>query len=205
MDFAISVPILSVMNTPAHLVFAAAAFGSPDNPKRTWAAILGGLAPDFSLYAMTAWAIFISGHSPQYVFDTLYFSDPWQAVFSVDNSFFVWGVILALGVWLRTPLIWAFAAGALLHIGFDFPLHHDDGRAHFWPISDWVFESPVSYWDPNAFGNIVGPIEAALVVAACVWMWTRYHSTIARVLLGLAITLQIAPYIMFSLMMDGPN
>ena len=191
------------MNTPAHLVFAAAAFGKPDNPKQTWAAILGGLAPDFSLYFLSIWARFVQGHSWNHIFDTLYFSDAWQSVFSVDNSFFFWGAIFAVGLSFKKPVIWAFAAGALLHIGLDFPLHHDDGRAHFWPLSDWVFESPVSYWDPNAYGNIVGPIEAALVVAVCVWMLTKYRSVIAKVALGAAILFQIAPFVIFYVMFSG--
>lgn len=193
------------MNTPAHLIFAAAAFGKPDNPKQTWAAILGGLAPDFSLYFLSLWARFIQGHSWEHIFRNLYFSENWQTVFAIDNSFFIWGLILAFGIYLRKPIIWAFAAGALLHIAFDFPLHHDDGRAHFWPFSDWVFESPVSYWDPNAYGNIVGPIEAALVIAACAWMWRRYKSMFAKITLSAAVVFQIAPFAIFYLMMNPSN
>ncbi|MEM0978417.1 MAG: cobalamin biosynthesis protein CobQ [Pseudomonadota bacterium] len=191
------------MNTPAHLIFAAAAFGSPDKPKQTWAAILGGFAPDASLYFLSLWARFVQGHSWDHIFRTLYFSDTWQTVFAIDNSFFVWGALLALGLFLARPVIWAFAAGGFLHIALDFPLHHDDGRAHFWPVSDWIFESPVSYWDPNAYGNIVGPIEAILVVAVCVWMWSKYRSIIARGLVGLAGLSQIAPFLVFYLMFQG--
>lgn len=196
-------PMVSKMNTPAHLVIAAAAYGAPDKPKQTWAAILGGLAPDFSLYFLSIWARFIEGHSWDYIFRTLYFSETWQTVFAIDNSFFVWGGLLAVGLVWSKPITWAFAAGGLTHVLLDFPLHHDDGRAHFWPVSDWVFESPVSYWDPSAYGNIVGPIEAALVVGLCIWMWTRYRSTLSRIILSLAIASQLAPFIAFSLMFNG--
>ncbi|MEM9715064.1 MAG: cobalamin biosynthesis protein CobQ [Pseudomonadota bacterium] len=198
-----SAPMVVGMNTPAHLVIAAAAFGAPNKPKQTWAAILGGFAPDFSLYFLTIWARFVQGHSFNHIFDNLYFSDAWQRIFSVDNSFFVWGALLGLGLWLKRAWLWAFAAGGLLHVALDFPLHHDDGRAHFWPLSDWVFESPVSYWDPSAYGNIVGPIEAALIVGLCIWMWTQYQSAVARALLGLAVFTQLAPYIMWTIMFSG--
>lgn len=191
------------MNTPAHLVIAAAAYGSPVKPKQTWAAILGGFAPDASLYFLSIWARFVQGHSWDHIFRTLYYSDTWQSIFAIDNSFFVWGALLALGLIWGRPILWAFAAGGLTHIALDFPLHHDDGRAHFWPVSDWVFESPVSYWDPNAYGNIVGPIEALFVVGLCVWMATTYRSTWARSVLTLAAMTQIVPYIAFALMFAG--
>nr|WP_309501417.1 hypothetical protein [uncultured Roseovarius sp.] len=79
------------MNTPAHLIFAAAAFAKPGAPRRTWAALAGALAPDLSLYVMSIWALYVQGLDPGHVFGTLYFSDSWQNVFRVDNSFLVWG------------------------------------------------------------------------------------------------------------------
>ena len=30
---------------------------------------------------------------------------------------------------------------------------------HFWPITDWKFHSPVSYWDTGRGGDIVGLVE----------------------------------------------
>ena len=49
------------MNTPAHLIFAAAAFAKPDVPSRSWAALLGALAPDLSLYVMSIWSLYVMG------------------------------------------------------------------------------------------------------------------------------------------------
>lgn len=40
--------------------------------------------------------------------------------------------------------------------------------------------SPVSYWDGRHYGHIVGPIEVALVIAACVWGWRKFTSWIMR-------------------------
>lgn len=188
------------MNTPAHLIFASAAFASPENRKVTWAALAGGLAPDLSLYLMAGFSLFILQLSPQTVFDELYFSDSWQAVFAIDNSFFVWIGIIGLGFLLGLRWLRAFGAGGFLHIALDFPLHHDDGRAHFWPLSDWVYESPVSYWDGNHFGHIVGPIEVALVVVATIYLVRKFNQSKFKYLfIGLA-ALQVAPFIMFSLM-----
>lgn len=181
------------MNTPAHLIFAAVAFAQPYQRRTTVAALGGALAPDVSLYLMAGVSLYVLGLSPDYVFGTLYFSDAWQAVFMVDNSFIVWGAGFALAWWMGARTAMIFAASGLLHLAFDFPLHHDDGRAHFWPVSDWVFESPLSYWDRSAHAGIVGPIEMALSALFCVILMLRFSSLRSRVLIGSLGAIQIAP------------
>lgn len=188
------------MNTPAHLIFAAAAFARPGRPAVSSAALLGGLAPDLSLYLMAGWALYVQGIEPRIVFDELYFSDAWQAVFAVDNSFVLWGLALLAGLVLRSPAAIAFTGGGLLHLAFDFPLHHDDARRHFWPLTDWVFQSPVSYWDSNHYGHLTGPLEIAACVALSVLLWGRFRNVLARVLIALALTAEAAPALLWALM-----
>ena len=182
-----------LMNTPAHLIFAAAAFAQPYNRRRTFAALGGALAPDLSLYLMAGISLYVLRLSPNYVFDTLYFSDAWQTVFAVDNSFFVWGFAFGLAWWMGAKNGMVFAASALLHLAFDFPLHHDDGRPHFWPISDWVFDSPVSYWDTRAHAGIIAPIEMALSLLFCLILMRRFSSLRSRALIASLALLQLAP------------
>ncbi len=179
------------MNTPAHLLFAGALFGKKNTPRLTWFAMLGGLMPDLSLYLLAGSSLFILGYSPQVVFDELYFSDLWQTIFSVDNSFLIWGGVLLLGVCRKRPALTAFSAGALLHIAFDFPLHHDDGRAHFWPISSWVFESPVSYWDRSHHASWVQPLETSLACIAAIFCWRQSHSILLRLVVSALILMQV--------------
>ena len=152
------------MNTPAHLIFGAVAFSRPDSAKITMAAIVGALIPDFSLYFLVAWSRFVQGNSLNHIFDVQYFSPGWQQVFAIDNSFLVWGAVLLLGFVLRKPWLWVLGGAATLHLLLDFPLHHDDARMHFWPVTTWVFESPVSYWDGAHFGKLAA---AALFVLCC--------------------------------------
>ena len=78
------------MNTPAHLVLGAAIFARPARTGFLWAALLGGLAPDLSLYLMAGVSLIVLQIPPQVVFDELYFSAAWQTVFAIDNSVFVW-------------------------------------------------------------------------------------------------------------------
>lgn len=161
------------MNTPAHLLIGAAAFGRPAQTKIVLAAFAGALLPDLSLYLMAGTALFILGIPPQRVFNELYFSDAWQTVFAIDNSFIVWGALLGLALWKQSGWGVALTGAALLHLCLDLPLHHDDGRPHFWPISWWVFESPLSYWDRDHGAGWVAPFEAVLTLGAVVVLWLR--------------------------------
>ncbi|MEO1139951.1 MAG: cobalamin biosynthesis protein CobQ [Pseudomonadota bacterium] len=181
------------MNTPAHVIFATAAFARPYDRRRTLAAITGALAPDLSLYVMASVSLFILGMDPNHVFGTLYFSDAWQQVFKIDNSFFVWAGAFVLAWGMRAKNGMVFAASGLLHLALDFPLHHDDGRPHFWPISDWVFQSPISYWDRAHHAGIVGPVEMALSAFFCLMLALRFTSLRSRLLIGALAVVQLFP------------
>ncbi|MEM8789601.1 MAG: cobalamin biosynthesis protein CobQ [Pseudomonadota bacterium] len=187
------------MNTPAHLILAAAIYAEPGQNRRNAAALAGGFAPDLSLYLLVAGAL-AAGYSPRTVFGTLYDSAAWQAVFAVDNSVFVWGAGLAAALAFRAPAAAVFCGAALLHIALDLPLHHDDGRPHFWPLTTWVFESPVSYWDPRAHGRLVGALESAGCLLLLALLWRRFPGRAARMALALAAVALAAPMILFGFM-----
>ena len=163
------------MNTPTHLLVAAALLARPGRKQVSRGALVGALLPDLSLYVLVA-AAATQGFSFKTIFDELYFSQSWQSVFAIDNSAPLYAALLCAGLLLRFPFLWALAIGALLHVALDLPLHHDDGRAHFWPFSDWIYRSPVSYWDPARFGSIVAMAELALSVALCVLLWRRFRT-----------------------------
>jgi len=177
------------MNTPAHLLLGAALFSKRDNTRLLTGALLGGLLPDLSLYVMAGVSIFILGITPNVVFSELYFSDSWQLVFSIDNSFLIWAVALAAAWYFKSPFFIALTSAALLHLACDFPLHNDDARLHFWPLTDWRFESPLSYWDSQHHAGIVAPLEGAAVAAALLYLLTgtlRFGIKLGLVVLFLA-------------------
>lgn len=191
------------MNTPAHLIFGAAAFARPGDRRVNVAALAGALLPDLSLYLMASWSLFVLRLPPETVFGELYFSDRWQAVFAVDNSIPLWSLVLGVGLVLRNRVVVAFAGAGLLHLALDFPLHHDDARRHFWPVSDWVFQSPLSYWDSRFHGNIVGPLEIAACLALCGVLWRRFREWPARALILIAAGAEAMPGLLFMLMFRG--
>ncbi|WP_284375209.1 cobalamin biosynthesis protein CobQ [Amylibacter marinus] len=185
------------MNTPAHIIIAAAAFAQPNKPKITWWAIFGGVLPDLSLYLMVLWARLIGGHSFGRIFDEFYFSNSWQAVFAIDNSIPLWGAILLWAIWRRIWAAIAFAGSGMLHLVSDFLLHNDDARRHFWPFSDWVFESPVSYWDPAHFGQIVGMLESLCVLILGGWLIWRFGRCKISLFFGALLAFQLLPSLLF--------
>jgi len=66
----------------------------------------------------------------------------------------------------------------------DFPLHHDDGRPHFWPLSCSVYESPVSFWGRTHGTEIPALIAAGVASVAPIALW--------RQKLGVAMTVFVA-------------
>ncbi len=188
------------MNTPAHLIFGAAAFGKPGQAQVTWAAILGSIAPDLSLYVMATWSIFIAGTDPSIVFGEYYYSTNWQRVFAVDNSFVLWGLGFALAFWAQKPVLITFAGAWLLHLAFDFPLHNHDARMHFWPLTDWRFVSPLSYWDSRFHANIVSRMELIVTFSLAVLLLIRFQRIPARLLILLAVLAELSVTGMFRLL-----
>ena len=95
------------------------------------------------------------------------------------------------------------ALAALVHLAGDLPLHADDAHRHFWPLTDWRFHSPVSYWDPAHYGGAFSIIEAVLGVALCVVLWRRFRAAWVRALLALAALTYVAVPLYFTLALGG--
>ena len=189
------------MNTPAHVIIGTTLFGRRGTRWVPQMAALGGLTPDISLFVMATWAIYIEGIPAKFVFRELYFTPAWQNVFAVDNSFILWGALLACAVWYRLPRITAFSGAGFVHLCCDFPLHNEDARRQFWPVSDYVFRSPFSYYDPARYGNIIGLLEMALCAVLSIVLWRRFTSNSARFVIALGLAAEVLPGLMFRLMM----
>lgn len=80
-------------------------------------------------------------------------------------------LLVLLGAYAaRMPLLAALVISMLIHCLCDLPLHHDDGHRHFFPLSDFRFESPVSYWDPAHYGDWFLKFEFAFVAIGTLWL-----------------------------------
>jgi hypothetical protein len=149
---------------------------------------------------MVLWARWVDGRARSEIFRTLYFSDAWQAALAPWHSVPLWGAVLALGFATRSGVVRAFAAAGLLHMACDLPLHVDDGHRHFWPLSDWRFRSPVSYWDGRHYGDLFEPLEFALTIGLVAFLAYRHPSPWVRGALGVLALGYVAQRAMFLMM-----
>lgn len=181
------------------------------HPLHNKAVLFGALLPDLTLFIM--WAVAkLSGVPERLIWSEWYYSATWQQAGAMTNSIpaylaiVLFAVIMAKGWRNLVPnrsehlsdslvnrqallqALAAFALAAFIHVLADLPLHHDDGHPHFWPISHWVFASPVSYWDPQHYGHIWSVIEIVLSVALVLILWRRFQSVWVRFLLILSLS-----------------
>lgn len=178
------------------MLMGAALFGGRERA-RAISAALGGLAPDVPSFALVFWAGVVERRGPREIFEELYFSPAWQAIMGPSHSAPLWIMALLAAMALKRPLAVAFIASGLVHHAFDFALHAQDSHRHLWPLNDWRFESPVSYWDPAHYGSIVAPIEAALVLGMAIWLARIHKGRWIRAGLALLVLAYVAPLIGF--------
>lgn len=185
------------MMSQTHVLLSAAAFTKPGAPVRNSAALLGAILPDASIYVMLAILQF-QGVEQQRIWDEIYWQEPWQFFSAVSNSFPLFLTIALIGLMMqwfaRTPVtefasvfLSALGLSALLHLSFDFPVHAEDAHRHFWPVTDWRFFSPLSYWDSDHFGDYVRLVEALLVATASIVLWRRFKQVWVRIAVGIAL------------------
>ena len=180
------------MNTPVHLIIGAAAFGKPGARIVTWAALAGSLLPDMSLFLMAGVSLFLLDIPAREVFGELYFSDAWQQVFAIDNSIVLWGIACGLAIWRKIPWLIALCSAVLLHLVADFLLHNSDARMQLWPLTDWKFFSPVSYWESARGGNIVGVVELIATAVLGVYLLRVLRDLWLRIAIGTLVIVQFA-------------
>lgn len=180
------------MMTPSHMLMGAALFRARTGA--AWAAAGGGLLPDVPSFVLVGIAM-LQRQDSETIFRTLYFSDAWQLIMAPSHSAPLWLAGLLAGWALRSDLAIAFAVSGLLHQLTDFLLHADDAHRHFWPLSDWRFESPISYWDPRHYGAWVGGVEVALFAGLAWLLVRRFPSRWLAVVLGLLVLVYLAQYI----------
>ena len=157
------------MMTPSHIAASLFVWRRESAWRDLVAVVAGAVLPDATMFLFYGYQKMM-GATEASIWNTLYFLDHWQYTFDVFNSFPIALILLLIAWRLNCRWLQLFLLSAMLHMIFDLPLHHDDGHRHFLPISNWRFESPISYWDPKHFGWIVAPIELLGSIAALIFV-----------------------------------
>ncbi len=177
------------MMSPTHSLLALALLSKKETPKRNWAVFIGSIVPDLAIYLWAPYQYLVNDVSGKELWGELYFAPPMQNLIAYFNSIPIYGFIALLG-WINRAKLWGqiflfFALAALIHMATDLPVHAEDAYRHFWPLTDWRFYSPISYWDTNHHAAWVGVIDAGLALGSLIILWRRFPKLWVKVILGL--------------------
>ncbi|MEM7772858.1 MAG: hypothetical protein AAF327_20395 [Cyanobacteria bacterium P01_A01_bin.37] len=172
------------MNTPAHAMVNLFFMGRQQGLAIQLAIVTGAILPDIPIFVFYFVEKILRKTPERIIWSQVYFQENWQNFIDVFNSLPLMVLGLAISIWGKSTVAIALFISMMLHIAGDLPLHHDDAHRHFLPFSNWRFISPVSYWDPRHYGNIVVPLEILAVIVSCVVLFLSYDSLSARALIG---------------------
>lgn len=193
------------MLTTTHvLVGAAVATRSRFRPWQITLGWLGGFAPDASIFFMFGLSR-VSNMPGDVVWrepDGLYWQEPWQTFSAISNSIPLWllGTLVGLFLLMRVDRYKAFglallifSAAGLTHVIADFLTHADDAHKHMWPLTDWRFNSPVSYWQDAYYAQQFRIFETLLNVGLMIFLVVSFKQWPVRIL---AVLLALPPVLM---------
>ncbi len=173
------------MDTGTHIVANLLVQSRRSKPRLFVAVALGAMIPDLPIIIFYAWESLIVGYSEHVIWTQRYFLPGWQNFIDVFNSLPLIAVLLLIAKAMRMKWLPVILIGMVLHILLDIPFHHDDAHRHFYPLSDWKFVSPISYWDPRYHGDTMAVIQIATVTVGLVWLWIRHTGTFEKLMIAL--------------------
>ena len=186
------------MNTPSHSILNLAILGHAERKVLTWPILIGSWLPDVALFIFYGWAR-LSGLPEAVIWNEAYYRPFWQDIFAIGNSIPLVLLVWGLAAWQRWPRMAALCLSMLLHHAEDLPFHNEDAHRHFWPLTDFRFISPISYWDPEHFGAYVALFEMVVVFGASFILVRRVRSRLGQGLIILVNVIYVIGYIGFYL------
>ena len=191
------------MNSPTHSLLALAMLSKKGHSKRNWAIFIGSIVPDIAIYIWAPYQRFVNGVGGEEMWRKLYFEPPMQNLIAYFNSIPIYAAIALLGYYGRAKLwgqlLLVFALAALIHMATDLPVHGHDAYRHFWPLSDWRFYSPFSYYEQDLHSAWVSLVEAFIAFASIFVLWRRFPKLWVKIILGILAVLYIAMQVIFRL------
>lgn len=187
------------MNTPSHAIINLAILGRKQHTHLNISIAIGAILPDIPAFVFYLVSKFIYHLPEPQIWRETYFEPFWQNIFDTFHSFPLILICLAVATYCGWDKIKIFCYSMLLHSSFDLPVHTSDAHRHFFPLSDYRFSGPISYWNPNEYGLIAALVELLLVIVATFYIYRLVRSRFGKVLLILINLIYIGGYFSFML------
>ncbi len=171
------------METYGHAFFTGvlARYGFKASPAATTASVIGAVLPDLPAFVAAAYYWNSRTSMPRKeLLEAIYFSGPFGRTGILLHSAVLVSLLLGLywlsGLWKRDrrKILLGFLAGWAGHTIVDFLTHGDDARPLFWPISDWKWASPISYYNPLHYGREFFFVEHGAMLLIILWLLARW-------------------------------
>lgn len=159
------------MHLPSHAVLNLTALDQWATPEDRPFVLLGAILPDLPVLAFYFICRFFFGFSDDKIWKDLYYRDRWFNLFATFHSIPVTAGLCLLGVGLGVNWLALLGASMLLHNIVDLPIHANDAHRHFFPITNYRFKSPISYWNPRFWGRIVAAAELVLLMVCSFYLF----------------------------------
>jgi hypothetical protein len=163
------------MTSPSHIIYNLFLLGKKSEPQYNPFIVLGAVLPDIPMFLFYP-VMLVLGKSSQEIWNVLYFESGWQVMWSISHSLWIWPLSLWVSIALKYKKLQYLFGSMILHICLDFVVHSTDAYSHLWPFSNWRFYSPISYYDPHHFGNIVSVVDAVLCIICVYFLYRRLYS-----------------------------
>ena len=187
------------MQTHGHYVLNLALLGKTIAPKHNIAITIGAILPDIPIFLFYLISKYMYNMSEAKIWGEAYYEPVWQNIIATSHSI----PIALIGFLICWRLDWKWGAILCVSMAFhcllDLPVHHDDAHRHFYPLSDYRFYSPVSYWDVNHHAKIVAGVEAALVLIASPIVMELLKTPYTK---GILIFINVLYFLTYSRMLD---
>ncbi len=173
------------MHTPGHVLLNLSLLGSMTGFES--AVIAGSVLPDIPIVILYLRER-LRGTPTEIIWSECYQRRNWLAIIHLAHSIPVALLGICVGWMFSLRPLLDFFVSMLCHALCDFPVHVHDAHRHFFPLSNYRFISPWSYWDVRYHGRTVALLEAALVVGCAIHLFLHSQTRFASVpkpLLGL--------------------
>lgn len=186
------------MNTPSHAIINLAIVTNLPLTQANLAVVVGAILPDLPIFIFYFWAKFVLKQPEAKIWTESYWQPQMQTWVALLHSIPLASFAAIISHYFGWPILELIFISMVLHSLGDLPVHHDDAHRHFFPLHDYRFISPISYWDPNRYGRVVALIEIILVGLATVNVFPSVESWFGKGLMLAVNGFYVATYLYFN-------